>query len=77
MDPYIDPERLDPTSPFHAAKQENLARANTEHAALAERLDSLPVKLTLQTNDACNLDCPHCQIPHAEKKPRMDEPSNP
>ena len=72
MDPYIDPERLDPTNAFHAVKLENLARANGEHAALAERLEALPVKVTLQTNDSCNLDCPHCQIPRAEKKPRME-----
>jgi len=72
MDPYIDPEKLDAANPFYDRKINNLRRGNEEHAARAEVTTSLPVKITLQTTDACNLDCPHCQIPKATKKPRMD-----
>lgn len=73
MDPYIDSERLDPRHPLHARKMDNLRRGDAAHRTRAEVLDALPAKLTLQTTDACNLDCPHCQIPRAHKKPRMDE----
>lgn len=73
MDPYIDPGRLDPANPYHARKWENLRRGDAAHRARAEVVDALPVKITLQTTDACNLDCPHCQIPRARKKPRMRE----
>lgn len=72
MDPYIDPEKLDAANPFYDRKISNLRRGNEEHAARAEVTTSLPVKITLQTTDACNLDCPHCQIPRSRKTPRMD-----
>ncbi|MDB4929963.1 MAG: hypothetical protein JWM10_2447 [Myxococcaceae bacterium] len=71
MDPYIDPDRLDPRHPSYARKIDNLRRGDEAHRSRAEVLDALPVKLTLQTNDTCNLDCPHCQIPRAEKPPKM------
>lgn len=71
MDPYIDPERLDREHPLYARKIENLRRGDEAHRARAEVVDALPVKVTLQTNDTCNLDCPHCQIPRAEKRPKM------
>jgi MoaA/NifB/PqqE/SkfB family radical SAM enzyme len=73
MDPYIAPEKLDAGHPLHSRKLDNLRRGDEAHRTRAEVLDALPVKLTLQTTDACNLDCPHCQIPRAQKKPRMDE----
>jgi len=73
MDPYIDPERLDSLHPLHARKLDNLRRGDAAHRAREEILDALPVKLTLQTTDVCNLDCPHCQIPRAQKTARMDE----
>jgi MoaA/NifB/PqqE/SkfB family radical SAM enzyme len=72
MDPYIDPERLDPGHPAYTRKLDNLRRGDEAHYARAEVLDALPVKLTLQTNDTCNLDCPHCQLPRAEKRRRME-----
>jgi MoaA/NifB/PqqE/SkfB family radical SAM enzyme len=73
MDPYIAPEKLNPQHPLHARKMDNLRRGDEAHRARAEVLDALPAKLTLQTTDVCNLDCPHCQIPRALKKPRMAE----
>lgn len=73
MDPYIDPDRLDPTHPLTPTKLENLRRGDRAHHARAEVVDALPAKLTLQTTDRCNLDCPHCQIPKAEKKASMPE----
>lgn len=73
MDPYIDPEQLDTTNPFYALKMDNLRRGDAAHAARAVEVDALPVKITLQTTDACNLDCPHCQIPRAQKTARMDQ----
>lgn len=72
MDPYIDAGKLDPGHPLHAAKIDNLRRGDRAHRDRREEVDALPVKLTLQTTDTCNLDCPHCQIPRAEKIPRMD-----
>lgn len=73
MDPYIDPDRLDPAHPMTARKLANLAAADAAFRARAVVLDALPSKITLQTTDRCNLDCPHCQIPAAEKKPSMSE----
>ncbi|MDP2314358.1 MAG: radical SAM protein [Pseudomonadota bacterium] len=73
MDPYIDPERLDAAHPFTSRKLANMLRGNSEHASRAEIVQGLPVKITLQTTDACNLDCPHCQIPRSQKKPSMSE----
>lgn len=73
MDPYIDPERLDPAHPLTVLKVENLKRADAAHAARAVRTEALPSKIILQTTDRCNLDCPHCQIPRAKKRPEMDE----
>lgn len=73
MDPYIAPERLDAAHPMTMRKLENLRRGDLAHAARSEIVEALPVKITLQTTDACNLDCPHCQIPRAEKKPAMTE----
>jgi MoaA/NifB/PqqE/SkfB family radical SAM enzyme len=72
MDPYIDASKLDPRHPLHAAKIDNLRRGDRAHSERREEVDALPVKLTLQTTDTCNLDCPHCQIPRAEKIPRME-----
>lgn len=73
MDPYIDPERLDPAHPLTEAKLANLRLGDHAHRTRAEIVDALPAKLTLQTTDQCNLDCPHCQIPRAAKKPSMSE----
>jgi MoaA/NifB/PqqE/SkfB family radical SAM enzyme len=72
MDPYIDSEKLDPGHPMFERKIENLRRGDRAHRELLEEVDALPVKLTLETTDTCNLDCPHCQIPRADKTPRMD-----
>jgi MoaA/NifB/PqqE/SkfB family radical SAM enzyme len=72
MDPYIDSEKLDPAHPMFERKIENLRRGDRAHRELLEEVDALPVKLTLETTDTCNLDCPHCQIPRADKTPRMD-----
>lgn len=71
MDPYIDSERLDREHPLYSRKIENLRRGDEAHRTRSELVDALPVKVTLQTNDTCNLDCPHCQIPRAEKRPKM------
>lgn len=71
MDPYIDPSALDPAHPLTSGKLANLRRADAAHATRAQGVDALPSKITLQTTDACNLDCPHCQIPRAQKKARM------
>ena len=73
MDPYIDPDRLDSANPFYAQKMHNLRRGNAAYTARAEQVNALPVKITLQTTDVCNLDCPHCQIPKLQKTTRMDE----
>lgn len=71
MDPYIDPSALDPEHPLTTSKLANLRRADAAHASRALAVDTLPSKITVQTTDACNLDCPHCQIPRAQKKARM------
>lgn len=71
MDPYIDSSALDASHPLVVRKLENLRRADAAHAVRKECVDALPVKLTLQTTDACNLDCPHCQIPRNQKTARM------
>jgi MoaA/NifB/PqqE/SkfB family radical SAM enzyme len=71
MDPFIDPEALDPKHPLTPRKLDNLARADAAHRELAVRVNALPCKLTLQTTDVCNLDCPHCQIPRAQKTAAM------
>lgn len=72
MDPYIDSAALVADHPLTAAKLDNLRRASAAHAARAKHVEALPSKITLQTTDACNLDCPHCQIPRAQKTARMD-----
>lgn len=71
MDPYIDPEALDPAHPLTRRKLDNLARADAAHRARAVEVDALPSKLTFQTTDVCNLACPHCQIPKAAKLAAM------
>ena len=58
MDPYIDPDRLDRSSPFYKQKMDNLQRGNTAYDARAAEVSALPVKITLQTTDVCNLDWP-------------------
>jgi MoaA/NifB/PqqE/SkfB family radical SAM enzyme len=72
MDPYIDCEALDPRHPLTRLKLDNYARGDAAHRQRAAVVDALPVKLTVQTTDACNLDCPHCQIPRQHKQARMD-----
>jgi len=72
MDPYIAPEALDASHALTPRKLDNLARADAAYLARSIQLDALPSKLTLQTTDVCNLDCPHCQIPQRHKKGSMD-----
>ncbi|MBL8634341.1 MAG: SPASM domain-containing protein [Myxococcales bacterium] len=72
MDPYIDSSALDANHPLTSRKLQNLVRANVSHASRDQIVDAWPSKITLQTTDACNLDCPHCQIPRSRKTPRMD-----
>lgn len=72
MDPYIDPEALDPAHPLTPRKLENLAVADMAYRRGAATVDALPSKLTLQTTDRCNLSCPHCQIPVKQKTQAMD-----
>ena len=72
MDPYIDHEALDPAHPLTRRKLDNLVRADEAYRARASRVDALPSKLTFQTTDHCNLDCPHCQIPKPQKTQAMD-----
>lgn len=71
MDPYIDPEALDPAHPATPLKLANLARANAAHAGRRVHVDALPSKVIVQTTDACNLDCPMCQIPAPDKRRHM------
>lgn len=73
MDPFIDPDSLDPRHPATPRKLDNLALASAAMDARKSVVDALPSKVTFQTTDACNLACPHCQISVARKKPRMDE----
>lgn len=73
MDPYIDPDRLDPAHPLTPRKLANLRDGDRAHAACEEVVKALPAKVVLQTTDRCNLDCPHCQISRSEKKPSMSE----
>lgn len=73
MDPYIDPDRLDPSHPLTGRKLDNLRRGDVAHRARARVTEALPAKIILQTTDQCNLDCPHCQIPRARKRPAMVE----
>jgi len=72
MDPYIDTAALDPGSPYHRAKLDNLATCDRAHADLAERVEGLPSKIVVQTTDRCNLDCVMCQLPRGSKRARMD-----
>lgn len=67
MDPYIDPESLDPSHPLTKQKLANLALASSEMQLGTIKLESLPSKVTFQTTDVCNLTCPHCQIPKSYK----------
>lgn len=71
MDPYIDPEALDPKHPLTARKLDNLALANEAYRSGVAWTPAMPGKLTLQTTDACNLACPHCQIPTRHKTSAM------
>ena len=71
MDPYIDPDALDARHPLTPRKLDNLARADDAYARGLPTVDGLPSKLTLQTTDACNLACPHCQIPKRKKSRAM------
>ncbi len=73
MDPYIDLGRLNPRHPLAETKLTNLHRGDLAHRSRTEVVDALPVKITLQTTDLCNLDCPHCQIPKAKKTRSMPE----
>lgn len=73
MDSYIDPEALDPAHPLTRRKLENLQRADAAMQAGLVTLDALPSKVTFQTTDACNLACPHCQIPAQRKEASMPE----
>lgn len=72
MDPFIDPEALDRSHPLTPRKLDNLARADAAYKERTVGLETLPSKLTLQTTDACNLACPHCQIPKLKKTRAMD-----
>jgi MoaA/NifB/PqqE/SkfB family radical SAM enzyme len=72
MDPFIDPDALDSAHPLTARKLDNLARADAAYLTHEAHLSALPSKLTLQTTDACNLSCPHCQIPKLKKTRSMD-----
>jgi hypothetical protein len=71
MDPYIDPDALDPTHPLTPRKRDNLARADAAHRERSVDVAANPSKVTFQTTDVCNLDCPHCQIPRAAKLAAM------
>lgn len=71
MDPFIDPEALDPAHPLFARKIANLRLGEAAHERRDEFVAALPVKVTLQTTDACNLNCPHCQIPAIAKNRHM------
>lgn len=71
MDPFIDPEALDPAHPMTPRKLANLARADEAHRTRASVFDALPSKVTFQTTDVCNLACDHCQIPTRLKQEAM------
>lgn len=71
MDPYIDASQLSAKHPLTQLKLENLRIGDAEHQARSIEVRALPAKLTLQTTDRCNLDCPHCQIPRDKKRASM------
>jgi len=71
MDPYIDPDSLDPGHPLTARKLANLAVADAAHGERSVQFDALPSKITFQTTDVCNLSCGHCQIPARLKQASM------
>jgi MoaA/NifB/PqqE/SkfB family radical SAM enzyme len=73
MDPYIDPGSLDPKHKLTPLKLANLAQADADHRGTAIRTPGLPSKLVLQTTDVCNLDCPMCQLPAADKRKHMSQ----
>lgn len=73
MDPYLDAGSLDPTHPLTAQKLANLAQASADQLQRTVQTSALPSKLILQTTDVCNLDCPMCQLPAAEKRKHMSE----
>ncbi|HEY3357451.1 MAG TPA: radical SAM protein [Polyangia bacterium] len=71
MDPFIDPDALDPAHPLTPRKLENYHRACAAYAARGEVVRALPSKLTLQTTERCNLACPHCQLRPTRKRLSM------
>ncbi len=71
MDPYIDVEALDPDHPLTELKLQNYKSSCYSQTKKSLELDSLPSKIILQTTDACNLNCPMCQIPWDQKGRHM------
>ena len=64
-------EALDPSHPLTPGKLANLAQLDAAYQRHDIALSALPAKVVLQTTDACNLNCPMCQIPLADKKRHM------
>lgn len=73
MDPYINIDSLNPDHPLTELKLENYFSACSSYDNLETRLDSKPSKIILQTTDACNLNCPMCQIPWEKKGRQMSK----
>ncbi|MDK2947561.1 MAG: hypothetical protein PWQ63_721 [Methanolobus sp.] len=73
MDPYICPEALDRESRYYSTKMENLNRLDHHYDSRSEALKAYPVKMIVQTTDACNLSCVFCQIPKENKGSHMQK----
>lgn len=64
-------EAIEPSHPLTPGKLANLAQLDAAYQRHDIALSALPAKVVLQTTDACNLNCPMCQIPLADKKRHM------
>ncbi len=71
MDPYIDPDALDPAHPCTPGKLESYRQACEAYAERSETVNAQPAKLIVQTTDRCNLKCPHCQLPRPQGASQM------
>ena len=64
---YYASARLDKDNPFYDMKKQNYLLAREQYFSDETRLNSLPIRATIQTTDFCNLNCIMCQI-HSQRE---------
>ena len=72
MDPYISIDSLDRENPYYPMKIENQNVSEGHFERGDSFLESMPVKIKVQTTDRCNLQCPHCQLTGSKRNSDMD-----